>query len=74
MNAVCKFFASIDDNELRLVIRDLRVFSETGVVPFGVVHQLARRLVSQTGIPMSDAMHLVQSEPLRIAAFKWLGA
>lgn len=74
MSPVKALYNALSDAQLKAVVRDLQQQDETGVLPPGPARELAQRLVAETKVPVSDAFHLVQHEPLRRAAFKWASA
>lgn len=71
MNKLQAIFDSLPDAELKAVVVDLQRQNETGVLPKGPARELARRVVTEVGVPFSDASQIVRTEPIRRAAFKW---
>lgn len=71
MNTVQAIFASLADAELKAIVQELQAFDASGVLPAGRVRDLAARLMRETGLSYSDAAHLSQKEPLRLAAYRW---
>lgn len=73
MNRVTAVFNSLSDDDLKAVVRDLRVMDETGVLPDGSARRLCERLVTESGILPNEARNLVFHHTLRVAAFRWAG-
>lgn len=72
MTSVQNFFNALSHDRLREVVKELEGLSQTGKLPSNVVSDLARELSDSTGLPYYIAMTLCQSEPLRVAAFRWV--
>lgn len=74
MNKIQSIIESLPEHQLMSVVQDIHTQKETGILPSGAARDLMRRIVEETGIPYNDAFSVVQSEPLHIAAFKWVQA
>lgn len=73
MNAVNSVFAGLDDDDLRVIVRELAHMNGTGVLPEGRTRDLAKELMSRTGLNFSAAFTIACQEPLRVGAMRWAG-
>jgi hypothetical protein len=67
------FFNAVSDEQLRVCVIELQELNEIGVLRSGEVRNLSRQLCEGTGIAYGDALHIVQEQALKLAAFKWAG-
>lgn len=73
MNPIKRLFLSLSDEELKAAVADLKVLDEIGVVPPGRIAGLQARVVEVLPLSSSDARHVVMTEVIRQAAFRWAG-
>ena len=73
MNTVDSIISELSDESLRCGVRELHQLNQTGILPSGVVRELAKHIASRTGIPHHEARTIAPDAILRVAAFKWAG-
>lgn len=71
MNKSQAIFNSLSDAQLKAIVTDLKHLSETGILPAGPARELTQEIHTEIGVPVNHAMSMVQTESLKIAAFKW---
>lgn len=71
MNKVQQILASITDADLRSAVQEMAKLDATGILPKGIVRELAKKISIEAEISAHDANSIAQTSVLRIAAFKW---
>lgn len=72
MKTVPAFFNNMSDERLRKVVRVILAMRSDGYDQSDVLPELAHELADATRIPYLTARALCETEPLRMAAQRWI--
>jgi hypothetical protein len=70
-NEITELFKSISDNDLKLVMQEMKDSESTGYIG-DLVRDYARKTVLITGNDVSTDLYMVQINLFKEAAFRWL--
>jgi hypothetical protein len=70
-NEITELFKSISDNDLKLVMQEMKYSESTGYIG-DLVRDYARKTVLITGNDVSTDLYMVQINLFKEAAFRWL--
>jgi hypothetical protein len=73
MNNLETILSSISALEIRHAIHEIHELNKTGVLPDCIVRAKAKQIQNVVGVPMNDALSIVQNHALRSGAYKWAG-
>jgi hypothetical protein len=73
VNKVMEVILAVPDADLKMAMREMKVFRDTGVLSAGVVRRVAAALVSSAGVGDHEALKVARVELVEAAAFKWAG-
>jgi hypothetical protein len=73
MNQVRAFLEAIPEAKLQAAVVEMANYEATGILPGGVVRDLAEELAQVTHVRTSEARSIVEAGILRMAAYRWAG-
>lgn len=73
MNSVEAILHDLTDRQLREAVHELHALTLTGVMPDGVVRNVARRITDEVNVPGHDARTIAEHGIYRVAAHRWAG-
>lgn len=73
MNPITEFISTISDEDLIITVTEMKIFTDSGMLPRGNLTKFSRELSDKFNIPYADASNLMFDGVLKRAAFNYAG-